>query len=147
MADPTPDPTNGELLDPETPIGQVRELVGDETPDPTSNAYLFSDGKIGVALLASGGSLLRACGILVKTLATQQTLAGNSIAADDFKINSTNRGTDLLKIAESYFKDADAADAAVEAAASAGELVIVNTRLRSSAPVYCGNGPLALDWP
>jgi hypothetical protein len=111
-------------IDPTTLIGMVRLDLGDDTPD-ASGDFTFSDDAIDAALARGGDSIPRACGMLVKRLALQATLAGQSIKADDFSINTSNRGKDLLAVAKSYFDEADAADV-IE---GAGEMLVVNTRL------------------
>ena len=73
--------------------------------------------------------MTRAVAILIKQLALQASLSGQSIKADDFSINTQNRGKNLLEVAQSYQDQADAEDAA----ANAGEYAIVNTRLKPQA--------------
>jgi len=116
---------NGNALDPTSSIGEVRLTVGDDVPN-TDGDYLFSDAAITVALSLAGDSVLRAVATLIKQLALAQTMAGQSIKADDFSINSTNRGRDLMQVALSYEREADAA----EQREAAGEMVIVSTRIR-----------------
>lgn len=118
---------NGVELDPETLVGQVRLVIGDDVPEsPDDLTYTFSDDAIEVALSLAGNGVTRAVGTLIKQLALQASLSGQSIKADDFSINTSNRGKNLLEVAQSYFDQADAEDAA----AGSGELRIVNTRLR-----------------
>jgi hypothetical protein len=119
---------NGAVLDPTTPLGQVRLVVGDEVPNATSGDYLFADNAIAVALLLSSGSVLRSVAMLVKQLALAQTMAGQSIKASDFAINTSNRGKDLLQVAMSYEKQADEEDARLAAKAD-GSFIIVKTKL------------------
>jgi hypothetical protein len=57
-------------------------------------------------------------------------LSGQSIKADDFSINTTNRGKSLLEVALSYEAQADTEDIA----ANAGELTIVKTSLTPRLP-------------
>lgn len=110
-------------IDPTSLIGQVRLALGDDTPDANGD-FTFSDDAIDAALARGGDSVPRACGTLIKKLALQATMAGQSIKASDFAINTTNRGKDLLAIAQSYFDEADAQDALD----GAGEMTIVTRK-------------------
>ncbi|MBK4348227.1 hypothetical protein [Lacisediminihabitans changchengi] len=119
-------------LDATTDIGRVRLVVGDTEATPTTGgqgdyAY-FSDDAIQAALDLSGGGVTRAVSVLVKQLALSLTIAGQSIKADDFAINTLGKGKDLLEVARSYVTQADAEDAAT--ARDEGTLAIVNTKLR-----------------
>jgi hypothetical protein len=120
---------NGEALDPETAVGQVRLVVGDDVA-ASSGDYTFSDDAITVALSLSSDGITRAVSILVKQLALSASLSGQSIKADDFSINTTNRGKSLLEVALSYEAQADTEDIA----ANAGELTIVKTSLTPRLP-------------
>ena len=118
---------NGAVLDPESLVGQVRLVIGDDVPEsPDDLTYTFSDDAIKVALSLADDGVTRAVGTLIKQLALQASLNGQSIKADDFSINTQNRGKNLLEVAQSYFDQADAEDAA----SAAGEVMVVNTRLR-----------------
>lgn len=77
--------------------------------------------------------MTRAVAILVKQLALQASLAGQSISADDFSINTTGRGKSLLDVAKSYEAQADAEELAAEQAAHAGELMVVGTSIKPHA--------------
>lgn len=115
---------NGAALDPSTLVGKVRLVIGDDVPAENGD-YTFSDDAIEAALSVSNDHPTRAVATLVKQLALQAALAGQSIKADDFSINTSGRGKSLLDVAESYEQQADAE----EQAANAGELAIVSTRL------------------
>jgi hypothetical protein len=118
---------NGAALNPMTLVGQVRLVIGDDVPvSPSDLTYTFSDDAITVALSLANDGVTRAVGILVKQLALQASLSGQSIKADDFSINTSGRGKTLLEVAQSYFDQADAEDVT----SGAGELAIVNTRLK-----------------
>lgn len=123
---------NGVALDPLAPVGKVRLVVGDDVPDAAGD-YTFSDDAITVALSLSLDGVTRAVAILVKQLALQASLSGQSISADDFSINTTGRGKSLLEVAKSYEQQAEAEDLAAEKLAGEGELMVVSTSLRPHA--------------
>lgn len=102
-------------LDSTSNVGMVRLVIGDDTATGTtagegSYSY-FSDDAITVALSLAGNGVTRAVAILVKQLALSLTIAGQSIAADDFKINTLGKGKDLMQVANGYDLQADAEDA------------------------------------
>lgn len=113
--------------DPTTSVGQVRLLVGDTVVTDGNYAY-FTDAAITVALSIGDDSIARACSVLVKQLALQLTIAGQSIKADDFAINTLGKGKDLLAVADSFSTQADEEDQR-SAAQSEGAYQIVNSRL------------------
>lgn len=116
---------NGADLDSNTLTGKVRLTVGDDVTDAAGD-YSFSDEAIAAALAISGNNVARAAGTLVRQLALQASLAGQSIKADDFSINTSGRGKSLLDVAQSYFDQANVEDAI----ASQGELTIAKTTIR-----------------
>lgn len=127
-------------LDPTSPAGQVRLIIGDTEYAPLSPIVVgegdysyFSDAAITVALSLSGGGVTRAVSTLIKQLSLSLTIAGQSIAADDFKINTLGKGKDLLQVAESYAAQADVEDERANRE-DEGSFTIVNTRLRSYTP-------------
>lgn len=98
-------------IDPTTPLGQTRLMVGDVTFDITTGTYTyFTDAEVNACILLASGSVLRACGYLVLQLANSQTLAGLSIKADQFSIATTGKGGTLVQVAQQYFAQADVAD-------------------------------------
>lgn len=119
-----------------TPVGQVRVTLGDTAsvalspivPNQGDYTY-FSDDTITVALSLSSGGVTRAVATLVKQLALSLTIAGQSIKADDFAINTLGKGRDLLEVAKSYTAQADAEDA-LAAREEDGSFAVVSTRLR-----------------
>jgi hypothetical protein len=122
---------NGVALNPETAVGKVRLVVGDGVPDAAGD-YTFSDDAIGAALALAGEGITRAVAILVKQLALQAALSGQSIKADDFSFVTTGRGKSLLDVAESYERQADTEDAI----ANAGEILVVSTKLKAHDPEH-----------
>lgn len=114
-------------LDPTSDVGKVRLVIGDTEATAGSYVY-FSDDAITVALSIAGGGITRACGVLVKQLALSLTIAGQSIGADGFTINTLGKGRDLLQVALSYEKQADEEDLR-GARESEGAYQVVNTRL------------------
>jgi hypothetical protein len=111
-----------------TDVGKVRLMIGDTeaTGSPLIYAF-FSDETIEVAF-SLGGSISRTCAILIKQLALALTMAGQSIRADGFAINTLGKGKDLLEVAMAYTRQADAEDALASREAD-GSYAIVNTRL------------------
>ena len=111
----------------------MRLLLGDTEAtgvvgEPGDYAY-FSDAAIGLALSLAGDGIARACATLVKQLALALTIAGQSIKADDFSINTLGKGKDLLEVANSFTRQADDEDAR-SAREEDGAYAIVNSRLR-----------------
>ncbi|MBG6106552.1 hypothetical protein [Frigoribacterium sp. CG_9.8] len=126
-------------LEATSPIAQVRLLLGDDSSVPLSPIVVgqgdykyFADVAISISLQLANGNVTRACSVLIKQLALSLTIAGQSIGADGFTINTLGKGRDLLQVAESYAKQADAEDA--RAARDEALYAIVNTRLRSHEP-------------
>lgn len=106
-------------IDPATPIGGLRTLVGDTAStelDPPvagqANYGTWSDADLLVALNTYKDSPLRAAGLLYRQLAAQYAQSGRSIKTDDLSIDTRSRGSDLFKTAQSFFDDADKADKA-----------------------------------
>ena len=104
---------------PDSPVGQLRYTVGDTTSTPLdppvagfTGYAIWSDAALSVALIGSGGDILRAAGNLFLQLAAQYTQQGASIRTDDLAIDTRNRGSDFLKIAQSFFDQADGIDEA-----------------------------------
>jgi hypothetical protein len=96
--------------------------------------FSFSDdATISVALSLSNDGVIRAVATLIKQLALQASLSGQSIKADDFSINTMGRGKNLLDVAMSSELQATREEEAAAADANAGEFVIVNTRLNPQA--------------
>lgn len=88
-------------------LADLRALIRDE------DELVFTDESLDAAILAAGGdSLLRAAGVAFQSLAAEHAIAGKSIRTDDLGIDTRGRGADLLKVAQSFFKEAAAADAA-----------------------------------
>ena len=105
-------------IEPDTLVGQLRALVGDTNSTPidgstdTANYAVFSDATLMASLLAAKSNLHRAAGDLYRTLAAQYIQSGKSIKTDDLAIDTRTRGTDLLKVAQSFYDEAALADAA-----------------------------------
>lgn len=108
-------------IDPTSDIGKLRMLVGDtaatelQPPLPGHGNYaVFSDVTLAVVLGGQGGNQLRAAGTLFLQLAAEYAQTGKSIKTDDLAIDTRTRGGDLRSIAQSFFdqaQDADATDA------------------------------------
>lgn len=105
-------------LVPESAIGQLRVEVGDTAYtelDPAvagQGSYaVWSDNDLAAALARSKGSIVRAAGSLIRSLAIQFSAEGKSIKTDDLAIDVRGRGADLLAVAKAFFTEADAADA------------------------------------
>lgn len=128
-------------LDPTSDVGQVRLAIGDDEATnlvaPNGDYAYFSDAAITVALSLAGGGIARSCGVLVKQLALSLTIAGQSIGADGFSINTLGKGRDLLQVALSFERQADDEDARAERD-EVGTMTIVNTRLNAPTVVPSG---------
>lgn len=120
-------------LDATTDIGRVRLDLGDSEAtnivDGVGVYGYFSDEAVGNALYLSRGSVTRACGRLIAQLANQLTLAGQSIQASDFRINTLGKGADLFQVAVWYDEKADKEDA-IEAREDAEGIAIVTGKLK-----------------
>ena len=108
-------------LDPATPVGQFRIMVGDTTAeayDPPvagrGNYAMFSDLEIEGFIAASGDNLYRAVGFSYLTLAGQAAMESKSVKDFDLSIDLTKRATDLRLIADTWFGRADDQDAYLE---------------------------------
>lgn len=116
-------------------VADLRTLVRDE------NSAVFTDAALQSALNASGDSLLRAAGIAFQGLAAEYATVGRSIKTDDLAIDTRSRGENLLKVAQSYFAEAAAADEA--AADSIFQVVGRTPRATPFFPVV----PEGTPWP
>lgn len=108
-------------LDPQTPLGQLRVIVGDTNTTPLdepeygfADYAVFSDEALEAALNAAAGSLYRAAGNLFSVLAVEYMQLGKSIKTDDLALNTLSRGKDILEVARSFWEQADTADAAAD---------------------------------
>lgn len=108
-------------LDPATPVGQFRIMVGDTTAeayDPPvagrGNYTMFSDLEIEGFVAAAGDNLYRAVGFSYLTLAGQAAMESKSVKDFDLSIDLTKRATDLRLIADTWFGRADDQDAYLE---------------------------------
>lgn len=106
-------------INPATEVGQLRLLVGDtastplDPPEPGfANYAVWGDDALAVALAVADDNLLRAAGGLYRQLAAEYAQQGRSIRTDDLAIDTRGRGGDLLRVAQSFFDEADAADEA-----------------------------------
>ncbi|KZE41346.1 hypothetical protein [Microbacterium sp. T32] len=107
-------------VDPTTPVGQLRYLLGDTNattsaaaPAGTKLFAVWSDAELTAALAIAGGSVLRAGGQLVTQLALFYAQQGQlSVKADDLGLTVSARGADLNTIARTLFQEASARDAA-----------------------------------
>lgn len=110
----------------------LRALIRDE------DEAVFTDEALEAAVLAAGDSLLRAAGVAFRSLAAEYATKGKSVKTDDLAIDIRSRGKDLNEVADSFFKDANAQDAAVS------ELNIVALPPRRSGGSV---RPEATPWP
>jgi hypothetical protein len=107
-------------IDPTTPVGQLRYLLGDTTatasPQAPAGTKLFavwSDAELIAAIANAGGNVLRAGGLLVTQLALFYAQQGQmSIKADDLGLTIGAKGSDLNTIARTLFQEASDRDAA-----------------------------------
>lgn len=106
-------------LDPESSIGQLRVEVGDIATTPLDPAVdgqasyaVWSDNDLAASLARSKGSVTRAAGSLIRSLAIQYSAEGKSIKTDDLAIDVKGRGSDLLAVAKAFFAEAEAEDIA-----------------------------------
>lgn len=105
-------------LDPSSLVGVVRLNVGDTNyvplDPPVAGQGVFdyySDAQLSAFLTAGNDSPTRATGTAIKQMALTAALSGRSVKTDDLAIDSRQRGTDLLAIAQSWLDQADAEDA------------------------------------
>ena len=105
-------------LDPATLVGQLRAIVGDTTATPIEGSptlahyAIWGDNDLAATLAYTRNDVYRAAGDLYRTLAAQYIQSGKSIKTDDLAIDTRTRGTDLLKVAQSFYDEAALADAA-----------------------------------
>ena len=104
-------------LDPETPVGQLRVLIGDthavptDPPTPGLAEYdVYGDNDLASAIAVAQGNLPRAAGNLLTTLAAEYAMEGKSIKTDDLSIDTTKRGATLLEVARAFLDEAGAVD-------------------------------------
>lgn len=102
-------------LNPYSDAGRIRLLVGDTSSEPLdppeagfADYAVWSDDALNMAASQSPGSYLRAAGYLFLQLAAEYAQSGKSIKTDDLAINTLGRGTDLLKVAQSFLDEATA---------------------------------------
>lgn len=81
-------------------LDDLRALVRDD------DQVVFSDSQLDIAMAASPNNILRAAGIMFRTLAAEYALSGKSVKTDDLAIDIRQRGADLNAIAGSFFTDA-----------------------------------------
>lgn len=105
-------------LDPETLVGQLRVLLRDTSYtelDPAEagfgNYAVFSDQDLAVYAAQNPDSLNRAAGEAIRSIALEVAAGERSVKTDDLAVDLRGRGKSLLEIAQSFFDDADAADA------------------------------------
>lgn len=116
--------TGDGTIDPTTPVGQLRYLLGDTTRTGEGSYSVWSDDELEAALAISGGRVLRAGGQLVTQLALFYAQQGQqSVKADDLGLTISGRGSDLNAIARTLFQEA-----AEREAADADSFFVVATR-------------------
>lgn len=101
-------------INPESPVGQLRYLLGDTNatasataPAGQKNFAVWSDDQIIASLAIADGNVLRAAGQLVTQLALFHAQQGQySVKADDLGLTVGVRGGDLTAIAQSFYKEA-----------------------------------------
>lgn len=104
-------------LDPNSPVGQLRTLVGDTQYQELSPAVpgqgdynVWSDAALLSMLVLHSGSALRAAGNLYLQLAAEYAQSQRSVKTDDLAINTLGRGDTLLKVAQSFLDEAQAGE-------------------------------------
>jgi hypothetical protein len=105
-------------VDPTSPTGQVRLLIGDldyEEYDPVQPGYgiyaNFSDDEIAGFILAGGDSITRASGYAYLRLAALAASGAISWKSDDLAVDSKQVATEYRLLANIAFAQADDADA------------------------------------
>ena len=105
-------------LDPETPIGQMRLILGDteSTPyDPVEagfqNYEVFSDDELQALLTMSDDSFPRGVGYAYLKLAGLAANEAVDWRSDDLAMTLSKRSSELRLIAQSWFDRADMQDA------------------------------------
>lgn len=108
--------------DPETPVGELRFLIGDasyvplDPPEAGYGAYTnFSDNQLDAFLTQSDGSVVRAAGYSYLTLATSIAAGAISFKTDDLSVTD-NRAKAMLDLANLWFARADDDESAAAAA-------------------------------
>lgn len=107
-------------IDPTTPVGQLRYLLGDtsataspQAPAGTKMFAIWADAELVAALANAGGNVLRAGGLLITQLALFYAQQGQmSVKADDLGLTVGAKGGDLNTIARTLFQEAADRDAA-----------------------------------
>jgi len=109
-------------IDPATPVGQLRFLVGDTASvpyDPVEpgfqNYAAFSDGELLSLLEASGGVLTGAVGFAYLRLAGAAAGSAVSWASDDLRLDMSKTPAELRAIAALWFGRADSSAAGEDA--------------------------------
>lgn len=140
-------------LDPSTPVGQLRSLVGDtqyvELAPPAAGQgdyNVWSDATLLAILTLHAGNALRAAGNLYLQLAAEYAQTARSIKTDDLAINTIGRGDTLLKVAQSFLDEAVAGE---NAAASDSFQIISFGGRRGRGRCFCRpeGTPRPLDCP
>jgi hypothetical protein len=105
-------------LDPLSPIGKLRVLVGDTQTSPLeepefgfADYAVFDDDALEAALSAADGNQYRAAGNLLAVMAAEYMQLGKSVRTDDLSIDTRSRGKDLFEVARSFWDQAVAVDA------------------------------------
>lgn len=106
-------------IDPSSAVGALRVNIGDTASVPLvppvsgQAAYAnFSDIDLETFLAQTSNNVNRATGNAYLRMAAEYAATGRSIKTDDLAIDTRARGKDLLQIADYWFKQADASDAA-----------------------------------
>jgi hypothetical protein len=109
-------------IDPDSPVGSLRALVGDTSAsplNPVEEGYasyaVWSDLMLEAALFRAGSNLRRAAGDLYAQLAAEYAQLGRSVKTNDLALNTTSRGSDLLDVAKAFYEEAERADKAAAA--------------------------------
>ncbi|MFF2388880.1 hypothetical protein [Agromyces sp. NPDC058104] len=132
MEHPGADPIDGA-----SDVGKLRYEIGDTEHVPldpvvagqVSYGY-FSDADLASMLAVADGSILRAAGHAYRRLAAEQAFEGQTVRDLHLSVDTTRRGTQLLAIAESFVKEAEALEE--QARLTEDAFVIVPTGSRSA---------------
>lgn len=104
-------------VDPTTPIGQLRNAIGDGVAVPLSPAQAgfgdyqwFSDDELTMCLTLGGVSMLRAVAHAYIKMSVMLGIKERAIADLDLKLDLKGQSAALRQLAEAMFEQADASD-------------------------------------
>lgn len=86
-------------------VDDLRKVLRD------TDSVVFSNGDLATYRDTFPDSIFRAASMAIRSLAIEYAAKSKSVKTDDLAIDLRSRGTDLLKVADSFLADAVAADA------------------------------------